>query len=37
VAHLSAAVLVRKTPKRVGSLARTMFSLTVITGISMKC
>ena len=35
--RFSAASRSKNTPSRVGSLARTMFSATVITGISMKC
>jgi hypothetical protein len=35
--RFSAASRSKKTPSRVGSFARTMFSATVMTGISMKC
>ncbi len=37
VTRFSAARSSSSTPSRVGSMPRTMFSATVITGISMKC
>ena len=37
VTRFSAVSRSKKMPSRVGSLARTMFSATLMTGISMKC